>query len=99
MPGGRVVFVGLQAGARELDARRLTLTEIEFIGTNAHVCGADLPEALRLLAARGMPWSDVAPIMLPLDELVPDGIRPMAEGRATRIKTLIDPWAQAPRER
>jgi (R,R)-butanediol dehydrogenase/meso-butanediol dehydrogenase/diacetyl reductase len=99
MPGGRLVFVGLQADTRELDARRLTLTEIEFIGTNAHVCSADLPEALRLLAARGTPWNDVAPIMLPLDELVPDGIRPMAEGRATRVKTLIDPWADTPRER
>jgi (R,R)-butanediol dehydrogenase/meso-butanediol dehydrogenase/diacetyl reductase len=99
MPGGRLVFVGLQADTRELDARRLTLTEIEFIGTNAHVCSADLPEALRLLAARGTPWNDVAPIMLPLDELVPDGVRPMAEGRATRVKTLIDPWADAPRER
>ena len=78
---------------------RLTLTEVELVGTNAHVCGADLPEALRLLAARGGRWSDVAPKMLPLDRLVADGVRPMADGRATRIKTLIDPWADAPRER
>jgi (R,R)-butanediol dehydrogenase/meso-butanediol dehydrogenase/diacetyl reductase len=99
VPGGRVVVVGLQAKPFDLDFRQLTLTEVELIGTNAHVCGADLPEALRLLAARGGRWSDVAPTMLALDRLVADGVRPMADGRATRIKTLIDPWAQAPRER
>jgi (R,R)-butanediol dehydrogenase / meso-butanediol dehydrogenase / diacetyl reductase len=99
VPGGRVVVVGLQERPFELDFRRLTLTEVELIGTNAHVCGADLPEALRLLAARGGRWSDVAPTMIPLDRLVDDGVRPMADGRATRIKTLIDPWADTARER
>jgi (R,R)-butanediol dehydrogenase/meso-butanediol dehydrogenase/diacetyl reductase len=99
LPGGRVVVVGLQAEPRALDFRRLTLTERELVGTNAHVCGADLPEALRLLARRGTEWSDVAPVVLPLDDLVAEGLRPMAEGRATRVKTLIDPWAQVSRER
>ena len=99
MPGGRVVVVGLQERPFELDFRRLTLSEVELIGTNAHVCGADLPEALRLLANRGGRWTDVAPTMIPLDRLVDDGVRPMADGRATRIKTLIDPWADAARAR
>ena len=99
VPGGRVVVVGLQERPFELDFRRLTLSEVELIGTNAHVCGADLPEALRLLANRGGRWTDVAPTMIPLDRLVDDGVRPMADGRATRIKTLIDPWADAARER
>jgi hypothetical protein len=37
--------------------------------------------------------------LIPLAGLVPDGIRPMAEGRAARVKTLIDPWATAARAR
>jgi threonine dehydrogenase-like Zn-dependent dehydrogenase len=97
--GGRLVVVGLQDDPSPIDLRRLTLAEVEFIGTNAHVCDSDLPEALRLLAARGSDWSDVAPEMLPLDELVPGGIQPMADGRSTRIKTLIDPWATRTRSR
>ena len=99
LPGGRLVLVGLQQGATSFDARRFTLGEAEFIGTNAHVCGVDLPEAVGLLAARGGNWSDVAPTVLPLEELVEEGIRPMADGRSSRVKTLIDPFASAARTR
>jgi (R,R)-butanediol dehydrogenase/meso-butanediol dehydrogenase/diacetyl reductase len=99
LPGGRVVVVGLQPEPQTIDLRRLTLTETELVGTNAHVCGVDLPEALRLLASRGTAWADVAPLVLSLDELVDDGLRPLAAGRATRVKTLIDPWARTRRER
>ena len=94
--GGRVVAVGLQHRPYPLELRQLTLIELELIGTNAMVAPSDLPEALRLLAARG-DWSDVAPVALSLDRLVPDGLAPLAEGRAGRIKTLVDPWAAATR--
>jgi (R,R)-butanediol dehydrogenase/meso-butanediol dehydrogenase/diacetyl reductase len=99
LPGGRLVVVGLQSEPVPIDLRRLTLTEVELIGTNAHVCDVDLPEALRLLAERGNGWTDVAPALLPLADLVPEGIRPMAEGRGARVKTLIDPWADGARAR
>jgi threonine dehydrogenase-like Zn-dependent dehydrogenase len=95
--GGRVVAVGLHEHLREIDLRSLTLRELSIHGTNAHVVSADLPEALRLLAARRDPWSDVAPTALSLDRLVPDGLEPLAEGRSRRIKTLVDPWAEASR--
>jgi (R,R)-butanediol dehydrogenase / meso-butanediol dehydrogenase / diacetyl reductase len=98
-PGGRLVVVGLQDEPRLVDLRSVTLREIELIGTNAHVVGDDLPEALRLLASRHSDWSDVAPTVIPLSELVSDGLQPMAEGRSTRIKTLVDPWASASRRR
>jgi (R,R)-butanediol dehydrogenase/meso-butanediol dehydrogenase/diacetyl reductase len=96
--GTRVVLVGLQHGPLEVDVRDVSLREVELIGTNAHVCEIDLPEALRLLAARKGGWSDVAPVALSLDELVEEGLRPLAERRSTRIKTLIDPWAVETRE-
>lgn len=90
--GTRVVMVGLQHGPCTVDVRDVSLREVEMIGTNAHQCALDLPEALRLLASRPGGWTDVAPVALSLDELVDEGLRPLAERRSTRIKTLIDPW-------
>jgi (R,R)-butanediol dehydrogenase/meso-butanediol dehydrogenase/diacetyl reductase len=98
-PGGRLVLVGLHGRPRTLDLRRVTLSEVELVGTMAHAVGVDLPEALRLLAARKSRWSDVAPAVLPLTELVSGGIVPMAERRSSRVKTLIDPWAATARSR
>ena len=95
--GGRLVAVGLQTGPHQVDLRRLTLSEVELIGTNAHVCAVDLPEAVRLLADRVEGWEDVAPIALPLDDLVEEGLIPMVEGRRSRIKTLLDPWTETAR--
>lgn len=95
--GGRLVVVGLQPAPAELDLRDLTLREVEVIGTNAHVCDDDLPHALGLLAAREESWSDVAPVALGLDDLVADGLEPLASGRSQRIKTLVDPWISARR--
>lgn len=91
--GGRLVLVGLQSVPVELEVRTLSLIEHELIGTNAHVCAHDMPTSLELLAKRTDPWSDLAPVALSLDGLVEDGIRPLAERRSSRIKTLIDPWS------
>ncbi|MFC9362267.1 alcohol dehydrogenase catalytic domain-containing protein [Rhodococcus sp. NPDC057014] len=96
--GTRVVMVGLQNGDAQIDARGLSLREVELIGTNAHVASKDLPEALRLLASRPGGWTDIAPLALSLDDLVEEGLRPLAERRSTRIKTLIDPWTTATRK-
>jgi (R,R)-butanediol dehydrogenase/meso-butanediol dehydrogenase/diacetyl reductase len=57
----------------------------------------DFPEALRLLASRAEGWADVAPEALPLERLLDDGIRPLADGTSPRIKTLIDPWTDTSR--
>ena len=91
-------MVGIHEHTREVDVRRITLGEIDLLGTNAHVCDVDLPEAVRVLATRTGGWADVAPKAFPLELLLDEGIRPIVERRATRIKTLIDPWADAPRE-
>jgi (R,R)-butanediol dehydrogenase/meso-butanediol dehydrogenase/diacetyl reductase len=96
-PGGRLVLVGLQPGTLDEPLRAFTLVEHEVLGTNAHVLAADLPEALRLLASRREPWSDVAPVALSLDRLVPEGIEPLVARRSTRIKTIVDPWTEQTR--
>jgi (R,R)-butanediol dehydrogenase/meso-butanediol dehydrogenase/diacetyl reductase len=59
------------------------------VTTLAHVCDVDLPDALALLDS-----SDVAPTVIDrvigLDDLVDDGIRPLAAGSA-KGKIVVAP--------
>jgi (R,R)-butanediol dehydrogenase/meso-butanediol dehydrogenase/diacetyl reductase len=89
--GGRLVVVGLHEEPIQIPMRRVAVEELEIIGAVAHVCATDLPEALVALADRQDGWSDVAPELLTLDELVPSGLQPLVDGRAPQIKALIDP--------
>jgi (R,R)-butanediol dehydrogenase/meso-butanediol dehydrogenase/diacetyl reductase len=95
--GGRVVAVGLQEKPITIDARALTLREVELIGTNAHAFGRDLPSAVELLATRADPWDDFASRAVGLDGLVDQGIVPLVEQHPTQLKTLIDPWIEGTR--
>lgn len=95
-PGSRLVMVGIQSGHGSIDYRSLSLIEHEVIGTNGHVARQDFPRALNMLASGGA-WSDIAPDVLPLDLVMSDGLVPMIEKRATRIKTLFDPRIDAVR--
>ena len=92
-PGTRLVLVGIQGEPSETAFRDVTLGELELIGTNAHVFSHDFPEAVRLLSSRQEGWDDIAPKAFPLRDVVTEGLLPLVEGRATRIKTLIDPRA------
>ena len=96
-PRGRVVAVGLGDRPVPIDMRRITLGEIRLVGTRAQVFEADFAQAASLIASRREGWSDVAPVALPLDRLVSDGLLPIVEGRPRHIKTLIDPWATSSR--
>jgi (R,R)-butanediol dehydrogenase / meso-butanediol dehydrogenase / diacetyl reductase len=87
--GGKVLIVGLQSQPRELDLLALTVREVELVTTLAHVCDVDLPESLSLLSS-----SDVADVVIdrviPLADLVEEGIRPLANGLA-RGKIVVAP--------
>lgn len=89
--GGRIVAVGVQKADPAVPMRRVALDELELVGTVAHVCAEDLPEALALLAAREGGWRDVAPDVLPLDALLDEGILPLVRGDAQRVKAVFDP--------
>jgi (R,R)-butanediol dehydrogenase/meso-butanediol dehydrogenase/diacetyl reductase len=93
--GGRLMLVGLQAQPRALDLHRLVIDEIEVVSSNAHVCDTDLPAALSMLAGFA-PAQDVVDRVIPLENLVPDGIMAMAEGSTTG-KVVIDIKKGAPR--
>jgi (R,R)-butanediol dehydrogenase/meso-butanediol dehydrogenase/diacetyl reductase len=95
--GGRLVTVGIAKHPVPIDARRVTTKELELIGTNALIGREDVPEAARLLALDPAVWQDVAPTAIPLDHVVEDGIVPMLEGRAPKIKLLVDPWTTTSR--
>lgn len=87
--GGRVLLIGLQAAPRELDLLAFTAREVDLVTTLAHVCAVDLPDSLALLQS-----SDVADVVIdrviPLDDLVEAGIRPLAEGTA-KGKIVVTP--------
>ncbi|MGN6326788.1 zinc-dependent alcohol dehydrogenase [Pseudolysinimonas sp.] len=94
--GATVVPVGVQRADPAVPLGRWTLDEIAVVGTVAHVVASDLPEAVRLLAARP-DWSDIAPTVWPLDRLIPDVLQPLLDGGSRPVKALIDPWATTSR--
>jgi threonine dehydrogenase-like Zn-dependent dehydrogenase len=86
--GGRVLLVGLQSQPREIDLFAFAVREVDVFTTLAHVCDVDLPEALALLDAQPVA-ALVLDRVIGLDDLVADGIRPLAEG-AARGKIVVD---------
>jgi threonine dehydrogenase-like Zn-dependent dehydrogenase len=80
--GGRVLLVGLHGEPRSIDLTRTILREIDIVTTVAHVCDSDLPAALTLLAESNVASVTAGP-RIPLEALVDDGLRPLAERRAT----------------
>jgi (R,R)-butanediol dehydrogenase / meso-butanediol dehydrogenase / diacetyl reductase len=89
--GGRVLLVGLHGAPRELDLTGTILREIDIFTTVAHVCDADIPAALELLAETNIAAVTAGP-RIPLDTLVEEGLRPLAERRALG-KILVTPSA------
>jgi (R,R)-butanediol dehydrogenase/meso-butanediol dehydrogenase/diacetyl reductase len=87
--GGRVLLVGLHAAPRPIDLTGMILREVDICTTVAHVCDADIPAALELLAGSDVAAVTVGPT-IPLDALVEDGLQPLAERRATG-KILVTP--------
>jgi len=90
-PGATIVPVGIQRGEPALPLGKWTLNEYTIVGSVAHVFREDFPEAVRLLASRD-DWTDIAPEVLPLDEVVDEALVPLVEGRSAHIKALVDPW-------
>ena len=95
--GGRVVVVGLHKAPVAVDLTSVALQEKELVGTLAHVFDADFRHAVDLIEEGIDHWPSVAPTVLPLDDLVAGGIRPMVEGGDPPIKALLDPRIDAER--
>ena len=54
-------------------------------------------KTIRLLESETDLWAEVAPVVLPLEDLVEKGLTPMVEGGPAPIKTLLDPRIQQAR--
>jgi threonine dehydrogenase-like Zn-dependent dehydrogenase len=96
-PGGRIVAAGIQKAPVSVDLSRLSLREIDLIGTVAHRCTTELPRALDLLGRRERGWGDIAPRVHSLEEVVERVLPDLAAGRAAAIKALVDPRLESAR--
>jgi threonine dehydrogenase-like Zn-dependent dehydrogenase len=86
--GGRILVVGMHHHPRTLDLMPLTLREVTITTTQAHICSVDLPAALRLLATTDIAEGVIGRV-IPLDDIVPEGLLALAEGRV-HGKVVID---------
>ncbi len=86
--GGRALLVGLHGVPRELDLTSMIVREVDVFTSVAHVCATDIPAALELLSSTDIARLTAGPV-IPLETLVEDGLRPLAERRASR-KILVD---------
>jgi (R,R)-butanediol dehydrogenase/meso-butanediol dehydrogenase/diacetyl reductase len=59
----------------------MILREVDVFTTVAHVCDSDIPAALALLADSDIAGATAGP-RIPLEALVEEGLRPLAERRA-----------------
>lgn len=80
--GGRVVQVGIPAQPVPLPVASMVLREIDLITTNGQVTPVDLPHALDLLAETDLA-EKVGYRVIGLEEVVEQGLRPLAEHRAS----------------
>jgi threonine dehydrogenase-like Zn-dependent dehydrogenase len=86
--GGDVVLVGLQAHPFGIDLFSVATREVDLHGTLAHVCEEDLAAAVSVLASTPLAGTVLGDV-IPLDELVEGGLRPLAERKATG-KIVVD---------
>jgi threonine dehydrogenase-like Zn-dependent dehydrogenase len=87
--GGRMVLVGLPSEPPRLDLVAAVVREVDVLTSAAHVCDVDLPAALDVLATQDL-LPTVLDSVIPLEQLVDDGLRALAEGRA-HGKVVVDP--------
>ncbi len=86
--GGDVVIVGLQHHPFGIDLFSVATREVDMHGTLAHVCGEDLSEAVSVLAGTPLARTVLGEV-IPLDDLVDGGLRPLAERKA-HGKIVVD---------
>lgn len=87
--GGRVLLVGLAHGPQPLELAEAILREVDLLTTVAHVCGEDVPQALRLLED-GRIAGLLLDRVIGLEALVGEGLDVLAAGGAGG-KILVDP--------
>jgi (R,R)-butanediol dehydrogenase/meso-butanediol dehydrogenase/diacetyl reductase len=80
--GGTLLQVGIPFAVTPLALATAVQQEKQMLTTNGQVCDVDLPEALRLLAETDLA-ARIAPRLISMERVVPDGLGPLAGGEAT----------------
>ncbi|MCF4139017.1 alcohol dehydrogenase catalytic domain-containing protein [Streptomyces sp. Tue 6430] len=88
--GGHIRLVGLHRDPSPLNLTRLVLEEIRISTSKVHICDQDLPEALDLLADHPEIATTAVDEVIALADIVPGGLRRMAEGAAAG-KVVVAP--------
>ena len=78
--GGRTVLVGIPKSPPIVDTADVTLRELELIGTVAHICDQNLPEALQILTSTPS-LGAVVDRVIDLDDVVTHGLEPLRRGQ------------------
>ena len=86
--GGTVLIVGLQAEPVALDLFSAAIREVDLKTTLAHVCDEDLAAAVEMLDTTEFAHA-VFGALIPLSEIVPRGLVPLADGSASG-KLVVD---------
>jgi (R,R)-butanediol dehydrogenase/meso-butanediol dehydrogenase/diacetyl reductase len=86
--GGTVLQVGLPTRPQAVDIHQLVFREISIRTTLAHVCAADMPEAIAILGSTNLA-DELLDSVRPLEEL-PEQLERLATGRIEG-KVLFDP--------
>lgn len=86
--GGRVLLVGLPKQPPVVDTADIALRELDVLGTVAHICDHNIPQALEVLRTTPAVHG-AADRVIGLDDLVDGGLVPLCDGRVTG-KVLVD---------
>ena len=89
--GGCIVLVGIQPERVPFSTLELIIGEKRVVGSVQHHYDDDLPIALQLLAQGQVRVAQLITDRVPLDRLVADGLRALAEQPEEHLKIIVSP--------
>jgi (R,R)-butanediol dehydrogenase / meso-butanediol dehydrogenase / diacetyl reductase len=89
--GGRIVFVGLHDEPVPIRMVSVVTGEKELIGSFSHVYDEDFSAAVDLIVQGKIIAEPMITARIPLEELVPRGLKELASTRAHHLKILVAP--------
>jgi (R,R)-butanediol dehydrogenase / meso-butanediol dehydrogenase / diacetyl reductase len=89
--GGRIVFVGLHDEPVPIRLVSVVTGEKELIGSFSHVYDEDFSAAVDLIVQGKIIAEPMITARIPLEELVPRGLKELASTRAHHLKILVAP--------
>jgi (R,R)-butanediol dehydrogenase / meso-butanediol dehydrogenase / diacetyl reductase len=89
--GGRIVFVGLHDEPVPIRLVSVVTGEKELIGSFSHVYDEDFSAAVDLITNGKIIAEPMITARIPLEELVPRGLKELASTRAHHLKILVAP--------